>query len=53
MPYRLRAEENEIQVTKEGPFEFKFFRHGEIYPDVPEEERHRFEEIGTDAQPEE
>jgi hypothetical protein len=43
MPYKLKAKENEFQVTREGKFEYKHFKHGEIYESVPEEEKERFD----------
>lgn len=45
MRFILKPEENEFQVTREGEFEFKTFRHGEVYEKIPEEEKERFEEV--------
>ncbi len=45
MKYILKPSENEFQVTREGEFEFKTFRHGEVYEKIPPEEANRFEEI--------
>jgi len=41
--YRLKNSEPDFQVTREGRFEFHTFRHGEVYDEIPEEDRHRFE----------
>jgi len=45
MPYKLKEKENEFQVIREGKFEYHHFEHGKIYPEIPEEEIDRFEEI--------
>lgn len=47
MSYKLKPSENAFQVTREGEFEFKSFRHGEVYERIPKEEAHRFEEVGA------
>ena len=47
MSYKLKLSENAFQVTREGEFEFKSFRHGEVYERIPKEEARRFEEIGA------
>ncbi len=44
--WRLKPAENEFQVTREGPFEYAKFIHGQAYGEIPPEEVHRFEEIG-------
>ena len=43
MAYKLKDSENEFQVTREGPFEYRTYRHGEQYATVPDEEKDRFE----------
>ena len=45
MSYKLKPAENEFQVTREGKFEYRRYRHGETYNEVPPEDLHRFEEI--------
>jgi len=45
MSWRLKEEENEFQVTREGEFEYYNFRHGLIYFRIPKEEEDRFEFI--------
>jgi hypothetical protein len=45
MSWRLKATENSFQVTRDGPFEYRTFKHGEIYTEIPEEEADRFELI--------
>ncbi len=45
MGWKLKAEENEFQVIREGKFEYHTFRHGEIYQEIPAEEKSRFEEV--------
>ncbi len=47
--YKLKKSENAFQVTKEGPFEYHIFKHGKIYTSIPEEEKDRFEEIGSES----
>lgn len=51
MPFRLKDSENEFQATKEGKFEFRSFRHGKVYDEVPPEEAHRFETTESEAVP--
>ncbi len=46
--WKLKAEEEAFQVTKDGPFAFHTFRHGEVYEAIPEEEKHRFESLDPD-----
>jgi hypothetical protein len=43
MKWKLKESENEFQVTREGPFEYKTFQHGDVYNAIPEEEQNRFE----------
>ena len=45
MAWKLKAEKNEFQVTREGKFEYHTFRHGEIYQEIPAEEESKFEEV--------
>ncbi len=45
MSYRLKKSENEFQVTREGKFEYRHFNHGEIYEEIPDEEKDKFETI--------
>ncbi len=46
MAYKLKPGQFGFQVTKEGEFEYKTFKPGEVYDRIPEEEKDRFEEIG-------
>lgn len=48
--WKLKPEENEFQVTREGEFEYRTFRHGETYAKVPEEEAPRFEKVGAEKE---
>jgi hypothetical protein len=43
--YRLKTNQPEFQVTREGSFEYHTFKHGEIYEKVPPEEIHRFDPV--------
>ena len=43
--YRLKTNQSAFQVTREGPFEYHTFKHGEIYEKVPHEEIHRFDPV--------
>ncbi len=41
--YRLKKDLPEFQVTREGPFEYHTFRHGEVYREIPPEEAQKFD----------
>ena len=43
--WKLKASENEFQITREGEFEYRKFLHGEVYASIPPEEANRFEKI--------
>ena len=43
MPYKLKPNANEFQVTREGEFEYKHFKQGEVYEKIPPEEAQLFE----------
>jgi hypothetical protein len=43
--YRLKTNQSAFQVTREGPFEYHTFKHGEVYEKVPPEEIHRFNSL--------
>jgi len=45
MAWKLRKEENEFQVTREGVFEYHTFRHSEVYALIPKEDQNKFEEV--------
>ena len=45
MGWKLKAAENEFQVTREGKFEYHTFCHGEIYQEIPMGEEEKFEEV--------
>ncbi len=53
MSYKLKPTENEFQVTREGKFEYRRYRHGETYNEVPPEDLHRFEKIDAEIPKEE
>ena len=46
--YRLKKNQEEFEVV-DGPFEGRRYRHGETYRKIPPGERHRFEQITTEA----
>lgn len=48
MPYKLKSKENEFQVTREGKFEYRSYKHGILYDEIPPEEAKHFEK--TDAE---
>jgi hypothetical protein len=45
MSYKLKPKELAFQVTREGKFEYRRYKHGETYNEIPPEDAHRFEEI--------
>ena len=45
--YKLKPKELAFQVTREGKFEYRHYRQGQIYDEIPPEDAHRFEK--TDA----
>lgn len=45
MSYKLKAKELAFQVTREGEFEYRRYKQGIIYNEIPPEDAHRFEEI--------
>jgi hypothetical protein len=53
MDYRLNKKFPGFQVTREGKFEWRRYIHGQTYNEVPPEDAHRFEKIGTEKQGEE
>ena len=52
MPYKLKSKENEFQVTREGKFEYRSYKHGILYDEIPPEEAKHFEKTDTGAQKE-
>jgi hypothetical protein len=50
MSFRLKKESYEFQVIREGKFEYKHFKHGEVYEEIPDEEKERFETIESSMQ---
>jgi hypothetical protein len=46
MPYQLKKGQETFQAM-DGPFAYHTFKKGVIYEDVPPEEKHRFEKMGT------
>jgi len=50
MNYRLKKGQENI-VIMGGPFEGKKFVRGVEYSEIPPEEKHRFEKVGTDFKP--
>ncbi len=50
MGFRLKKTENEFQVTREGKFEYRHFKRGEVYEEIPPEEVDRFENIESSRQ---
>lgn len=42
MRWKLKADQNEFQVIREGKFEYHTFRHGEIYKEIPAGEESKF-----------
>ena len=53
MAYRLKKSELAFQVTREGKFEYRRYKHGEIYNEVPPEDFHRFERTEAEISKEE
>jgi hypothetical protein len=53
MSYRLKKSELAFQVTREGKFAYRRYKHGETYSEVPPEDAHRFENTGTGTKKEE
>lgn len=45
MIYKLKEEAADFQVTRPGEFEYQTFKHGEVYENIPQEEKDRFEQI--------
>ena len=43
--YKLKPKELAFQVTREGKFEYRHYRQGQIYDEIPPEDAQRFEEI--------
>ncbi len=43
--FTLKKQYPAFQVTKEGPFEYHTFKHGVVYPEVPVEEKHKFDSL--------
>ena len=51
MPYKLKKKELAFQVTREGKFEYRRYKHGVLYDEVPPEDAHRFEQTQSAERP--
>lgn len=45
MPYRLKKEFPGFQVMRQGKFEWRRYRHGQTYDEVPPEDAQRFNKV--------
>jgi len=50
MQYRLKQTSPEIDVV-DGPLAGRKFKHGEVYEEIPEGDKGRFEEVETGDSP--
>lgn len=45
MPYKLKKSELAFQVIREGKFEYRRYKHGVVYDEIPPEDASRFDKI--------